>query len=325
MFAVTIRYYALLSVLPLLLTVCLPDGHAEEDSGSATQKKADQQSLTIGIQLAKEAQQIQSSVEYPKYKGDQGILVAEGDSWFDYPLFTDVLEDLKNRHQYRIESVAHHGDTLESMVYNPSQLARLSVALKRLKDKSDPPRAILLSAGGNDLAGPEFLMLLNHARSGLPPLSAPMLSELIDIRLRAAYISFLQAVTILEKNQFSTEIPILIHGYSYPVPDGRGYLGGFWILPGPWLKPSFDQKGHGALKDNTDQMKVILDKFNAMLVTLPNVPGLKHVRYVKVAGLLKNDLANYKDDWDNELHPSKDGFRIVAKAFNNVIQTIPKP
>ena len=34
-----------------------------------------------------------------------GVLVAEGDSWFDYP-FTDVLSELEDRHGYDVESVA---------------------------------------------------------------------------------------------------------------------------------------------------------------------------------------------------------------------------
>ena len=35
-----------------------------------------------------------------------GTLIAEGDSWFDYP-FVDVLKSLDDRHGFEIESVAH--------------------------------------------------------------------------------------------------------------------------------------------------------------------------------------------------------------------------
>jgi len=38
-------------------------------------------------------------------------------------------------------------------------------------------------------------------------------------------------------------IPVVVHGYDYPVPDGRGFLGGFGFLPGPWLQPGFHRKG----------------------------------------------------------------------------------
>ena len=39
------------------------------------------------------------------------------------------------------------------------------------------------------------------------------------------------------------DIPILIHGYAHPVPDGRPFLTG-WPLPGPWLQPGFSAKGY---------------------------------------------------------------------------------
>jgi hypothetical protein len=37
-----------------------------------------------------------------------GLLVAEGDSWFDYPLH-DVLSMLEDEHGFDVESVAHKG------------------------------------------------------------------------------------------------------------------------------------------------------------------------------------------------------------------------
>src|SRR5688500_12054064 len=37
-----------------------------------------------------------------------GVLIAEGDSWFDYPL-NDVLRILEDYHAYEVESVAHKG------------------------------------------------------------------------------------------------------------------------------------------------------------------------------------------------------------------------
>src|SRR5688500_17382096 len=46
-----------------------------------------------------------------------GVLVAEGDSWFDYP-WHDVLRILEDHHGYDVESVAHKGDSIESMAYS---------------------------------------------------------------------------------------------------------------------------------------------------------------------------------------------------------------
>src|ERR671912_2849844 len=50
-----------------------------------------------------------------------GVLVAEGDSWFNYP-FHDILSDLEDLHGYDVESVSHRGDTVEDMAYGGGQL-----------------------------------------------------------------------------------------------------------------------------------------------------------------------------------------------------------
>ena len=46
-----------------------------------------------------------------------GVLVAEGDSWVDYP-WHDVLRMLADPHGYDVESVADKGDSIESMAYS---------------------------------------------------------------------------------------------------------------------------------------------------------------------------------------------------------------
>ena len=67
---------------------------------------------------------------------------------------------------------------------------------------------------------------------------------MIDVRLRDAYACLIGGLTELSRQYLNRPIPILIHGYDYPVPDGRGFLGGFGPLPGPWLEPGFHRKGH---------------------------------------------------------------------------------
>src|SRR5215831_11803792 len=49
------------------------------------------------------------------------VLIAEGDSWFDYP-WTDILRILEDEYLYDVESVAHKGDRIEDMAYSGGQL-----------------------------------------------------------------------------------------------------------------------------------------------------------------------------------------------------------
>ena len=254
--------------------------------------------------------------------GRSGLLVAEGDSWFDYP-GADVLSLLEKSHGYRVESVAHHGDTIEAMAYDDAQLEKLVRVFQHVKQDGRVPRAILISGGGNDIAGPELAALLNHLDSGLPPLNEQVMAGIVDERLRFAVASVIGTVTALSQQLFGRLIPVLLHGYAHPVPDGRGYLGGFWKLPGPWLKPSLSEKGHVVLSDGCRIMAELIDRFNGMLLSIAGSAGFEHVTYVDVRPLLSARLPkDYLKSWDNELHPEDPGFARIAAELDRVIRQV---
>ena len=123
------------------------------------------------------------------------MLVAEGDAWFDYP-FNDVLSLLEDSHGYDVESVTtHKGDRVEEMAYGGGQLDALTRRLEKLLRQGTIPRAILLSGGGNDVAGLGFGMLLNHAGSAIAGLNPQVVAGVIDQRVRLAYVTILNAIT----------------------------------------------------------------------------------------------------------------------------------
>jgi hypothetical protein len=239
-----------------------------------------------------------------------GLLVAEGDSWFDYPL-NDVLSMLEDEHGFDVEAVAHKGDTVEDMAYGVGQFDDFVRLLEKLLRQGRVPDAILLSGGGNDIAGDEFAMLINHVLSGLPPVNADIVRGLVDIRLRNAYTFLISGLTEIAVRYLSRPIPILLHGYDYAVPDGRGFLGGWSFFPGPWLQPGLLQKGHQNLNSNKAIVRTLIDAFNVMLQQVSALPQFGHVRYVNLRGTLSQGAA-YRKDWVNELHPTREGFRAVA-------------
>jgi lysophospholipase L1-like esterase len=233
-----------------------------------------------------------------------GMLLAEGDSWFDFPL-NDVLSTLERAHNFRIESIAHKGDNVEGMAYDDAQLISLTRKLDNLQRDGHVPRAILLSGGGNDIAGEEFRVLLNHANSGLPTVNARIVEGLIDERLRVAMLTLISTLSRLSEVYFKRAVPIVVHGYGYVVPDGRGFFGGAWILPGPWLEPGFRGTGHGGL---------------------PRQAGFAHVHYLDLRKALSNELIGreYRKWWADELHPTKKGFALVASAFAGLVRKLPQ-
>ena len=254
--------------------------------------------------------------------GNNGVLVAEGDSWFDYPL-NDVLGCLEDEHGYDVESVAHMGDRVENMAYAEGQLIDLSRRIEKIIRQGTRPKAILLSGGGNDIAGDEFGMLLNHKKSQIPGLNDKVVEGVME-RISLAYATLFASVTLLCKEGFGQAVPILVHGYDYPIADGRGFMGGWGPLPGPWLEPGFRDKGFQNIGERIEIMVTLIDRFNVML---KDVTGLSqfagHVIHVDLRGTLRNDVNTYAKDWANELHPTGNGFSLVTQKFASILRKLP--
>jgi len=247
----------------------------------------------------------------------RGVLVAEGDSWFDYP-FHDVLKELDDAFGWEIENVAHKGDTVESMAYDGGQLDEFVRAIERVVRRGQVPHAILVSGGGNDVAGDWFGMLLNHRSSPVYGLNADIVDGVLETRVRIAYTTILSAVTATCEQLLGARVPILLHGYDHPVPDGRGFLGGWGWLPGPWLEPGFLEKGYENLGERVSIARDLIERFYAMLEEVVAMPAFSHVKLVDLRGTLSVDLNDdrYQDWWANELHPTHDGFAKVAALFD---------
>lgn len=257
----------------------------------------------------------------PALTQSAGVLVAEGDSWFDYPLH-DVLNELEDGHGYDVESVAHKGDPIEEMAYGSNQLAEFTREIEKLLGRGLIPKAVLVSGGGNDVAGDQFAMLLNHSASAIAGLNAQVLQGVIDERVRTAYVTVLSAVTEVCKRKLGRALPILVHGYDFPVPDGRGFLGGWWFLPGPWLEPGFREKGYTNLNRRIELARELIERFNVMLVEVAALQDLAHVRYIDLRNTLSTG-PDYEKWWANELHPTERGFRRIADRFAAVLQALP--
>lgn len=247
-----------------------------------------------------------------------GTLIAEGDSWFDYPLF-DVLTELEDEYGYEIESAARHGDTLESMAYSEGQVEGLRRIIEKELRRGDVIRGVLLSAGGNDLAGAEFSVLLNHVASGSAYVSESIIKGVIDERCRVALMHMLGWIGEVFREYGAAQVPVFLHGYDYPVPDGRGFLGGFGPLPGPWLAPGFRLKGFDDLDVRIGIMRDIIDRYNEMLASATDQSAFAHVHHVDLRGTLSSG-EDYRDSWANELHPTEDGFKRIAARLAVAIE-----
>jgi hypothetical protein len=261
-----------------------------------------------------------------------GYLLAIGDSWFDYPI-RDVLTNLDTHYGYDIESAAHKGDSIEFGMSHVGQLDKFARLVDKLVGVGAVPKAILVSFGGDDIAGAEFGMLVNDFDLPASGWNEQIITGVIDGRIANAYrLLFTKVNALCQNGDLKNTFPILAHGYDYPVPDGRGFLGGWGALPGPWLKPGFDEKLFSDLSQTSQLMTVLIDRFNAMLLSVTREPGFENVHYIDLRGTLSNNLASdsYRKWWANELHPTggnpldpgDNGFAAVAAKFQAVLASL---
>lgn len=253
-----------------------------------------------------------------------GYLVAIGDSWFDYP-FHDIIDLLEDDYGYSIESSAHAGDPIEAMAYSQGgQLEKLARSFEKVAAQGAVPKAVLLSGGGDDIAGAEFGMLLNNANSKIGGWNDEVVDAVINQRIATAYRTMLDAIDVLSLHYAGQTLPVLVHGYDYAVPDGRWFLGGWWILPGPWLQPGFTEKQFADLAQNTAMVQNLIDRFNTMLGALVQEAAYGHVRYLDLRGTLTNKLQAhaYQKWWANELHPEETGFKAVSARFAQALASL---
>jgi hypothetical protein len=247
-------------------------------------------------------------------------LVAEGDSWFDYLPGLDILDQLRLRHGYQIVKLSAAGDTLENIAYGTEigrdfsrstpQINVLVETVARVR-----PQVVVLSAGGNDIAGDELNAFLNHKDSGLTPLRTSYLHDVVHIFFKSAYLRLVQSIWAIDPT-----IGVVTHGYGRPIPDGRAVLNfsfNFRFI-GPWLRPAFTRKDITGLPESTAIIGQVIDEFNTMLNNLQGELGTRF-RYIDLRGLIKTV------DWVNELHLTNDAYARVADAFHTGIQSLLAP
>ena len=251
-------------------------------------------------------------------QGAAPYIVAEGDSWFDYPIGTDILDCLAEYHDYEVnKDFAQAGDTIENMAYGTrfSPLRGYRPLPNDIQDiladiQENRPEAFILSGGGNDVAGDEFTQYINHASSGKTLFRRDYADYMINTVFRTAYSDLLWQVSSAQRG-----ITIVGHGYGYPIPDGRGVgLGVGMSFIGPWLRPALAAKRIDPMSDGAEIIEKLMNMFNDMLASLED--EFPNFHYVDVRDIIGRD----KSAWANELHVKNSVYKEIADAFHEAIR-----
>lgn len=246
------------------------------------------------------------------------VIVAEGDSWFDYPVGIDVLDQLRRLWGYRIHKFSEAGDTLGNMIYGTTirrNFEREASGLYFVKQAvaKYSPKIVLFSGGGNDVAGDELMSYLNHIFSPASKSGKQWLRE--DVWNSALnQMGFAIEVFAKEIWGVNKSVQIAMHGYANPVPDGRAVLNfplGYKFF-GPWIRPAFARNGYTDWRKTQPWVGRLLRDYNDLLAATSKKLGSRF-HYVDTRPV----VGDY--DWANELHPTNKGFEAVAAKIHNQV------
>jgi hypothetical protein len=226
-------------------------------------------------------------------------ICGEGDSWMSFlglstffpKTFFDILGET-----FSTLSVGFPGHTFEQIL-----------AAKQFKQTLDSGRfkVFIFSGGGNDFLGGGALVKMLKNKSDGHGSSNP--SDYIKPDKLAATLAKLKKGyrSVAKQAKASrSDILMLTHGYDYAIPRKDG----------PWLGTPL--KTAGFSHDDPLSPKIIaflVDRFNDMLGGID--AEFAHVRHVNVRKTIKTK-------WHDELHPTTEGARLVAKLFEKEIGTL---
>ena len=246
--------------------------------------------------------------EYNRENPGRIRILAEGDSWFAYPrqfffagADSNITDHLADRDDLSILNTSSNGDELAQMISGDQKF-------KLLKNIRHMDLDLLLfSGGGNDILGKyDFGFLLNEKKAGHSWRDC-LREETISLKMDQIKLAYREL--ILRVTDIRPELKILSHTYDFALPSDTGYkVFDLFPMTKSWLKPYLDQKKISLFEDQRQIIREILIRFKLVLKDLvKEFPENFYV--VDTQGLLK------REHWRNEIHPTPEGFRIIADTL----------
>ncbi|MRD48450.1 GDSL-type esterase/lipase family protein [Caenimonas koreensis] len=267
---------------------------------------------------------------YPLETASKALL-AQGDSWFSIGALppwrtTNLLFGLKLAQSTTIVNCAKPGAVLTHMTDTTTDTKFLQILNGPLSMKFD---AILLSGGGNDMIdavqsthdSPEKRLLLRASEWGQPVAGAARyISEegwsTFEGHMEDVFTRFIAARDkAASKNRHT---PVVFHTYDRPTP--RDASAGFGF--GPWLCKAFTAFAIPP-HDWHDVSVELFERLRVMLVRLGQ--QFPNMHLVDTQGTLAPAAASdagASTDWQNEIHPTRSGYKQLAAKWVPVIEAV---
>ena len=252
----------------------------------------------------------------------RGTLLGWGDSWLCYRPASQVFKESnlmkflqEDGFTLAAQPIAQAGMLLATMASRPID-DQIYVLLDDLLSRNAAPQAIVLSASGNDCVKAALLQYVVPKANGGPPVNQAAWDAHLQL-LRSYFMTILAKFQTVA-SRHGTTVPVLLHGYDHPIADGR-----FLFLPiggrDAWIFGWLNKQLGYTVEESTGIMKKLIDELNDMMASLASAD----VHHVNLTSTLRDELGKgmldqewfstgYKTAWDNELHPTPEGFRALT-------------
>lgn len=289
-------------------------------------------------------------------QSEKKIILAEGDSWFNYPIIlTDLIDVIGMDQDLAVYSIASGGDWLLNMLTARVYVEELSLL---------HPDYFLISGGGNDLVGSSRIaamldptgqsheysrnewaqyligkvnaggIQLNNAdfNEGVKYISKDFFALLMFFHLQYYFLihEILNAGNQINKTPKFTDIKIITQGYDYPIPSydwGLGMNPLHWYVPlirkfqqnGAWLKTPMQLRG---INDPEIQRKIVyamIFLFNEMMIDIGHIFTDEKKMPGRVFHIDARESVGH-NGWTDELHPNAEHFIKIGKVFKQCIK-----
>lgn len=246
-----------------------------------------------------------------RYQGSELKLLAKGDSWFSTGSLPvcNMLQQMRFSQRACILNLAIPGDTAAAM---SERIEGWKDDFSRHVGAADAPRwdAILMSAGGNDLidALPQLICSGANSHRACDYVNPAALRALEH----GLIVSYSRIVSFRDRDGSPNRgVPIFVHTYDYTAPSlAPARIYDLIAVDGPWLSPN--------LRNVPRDMWVpvsnyLLDRVADTLRSLQEI--LPDFIVIDTRGTLRGvapETTGRCGDWQNEIHPSRAGYRKLA-------------
>lgn len=257
--------------------------------------------------------------------------LAQGDSWFSLgslTRITNLLQHLKLQRSAIAVNCAQPGAKLSHMTDTTSQPVFKALLTERFGQKWD---AVLISGGGNDIIGalgqspsnkPAERLLLKPDEWTSTAGAARYLSEdgwkLLCKHLDEVMAHFFGHLG----TDINRDTPVLMHTYDFATPRQSGVKLGP-LKGGPWMIKACQAYGIPEA-DWPALSRELLTRWATQLQGYTQT--YPQLRVVQTQGLLTPALTSDTgptEDWENEIHPNKRGYRKLTPKWAQILDALP--